>query len=507
MRWIGWVLIFASVLRAEGEADKKEAETPPVRRISFDDAIELGLAYNLGLKGARFDALVARLQVARENAAWDWVLDSGIEVGESLTPSRSQLAGADVLDTDSANFVLGLTKTFREGTQIALNWRNDRTFTNSSFSTINPAYDTNLELALTVPLLRGRGRSVQEANLRASRAAADAARFQFLDRSERLIQEISNAYWNLVFLQERVKVFTKALEIAQDIERVEVRKLAPDIGRATTLTVAQAKATRHRREADLIEAELDAANGVDTLRRLILPFTGGAEDAVGLWAKSELRDAIAIADMADLVQAALGRRHDLRETDSNIERLQEEVVGARNNLRIRLDFEAVVGTTGVNSSFEQSVSDALAGDTYNYRGGFTVNWPIGRRDAKAALRQAELNLDRARVERQETVNVVVGEVRVAHRTIRWNIREIAARREEFKASLLALDGERVRQKRGVTTVIDVARLEENTVNAALRLLGTQTELERAYIEMLRSSGSLLNKWGIRFNRDLERSRR
>ncbi|MHC4848600.1 MAG: TolC family protein, partial [Planctomycetota bacterium] len=229
--------------------------------------------------------------------------------------------------------------------------------------------------------------------------------------------------------------------------------------------------------------------------------------AVGLWAKSELRDAIAIADMADLVQAALGRRHDLRETDSNIERLQEEVVGARNNLRIRLDFEAVVGTTGVNSSFEQSVSDALAGDTYNYRGGFTVNWPIGRRDAKAALRQAELNLDRARVERQETVNVVVGEVRVAHRTIRWNIREIAARREEFKASLLALDGERVRQKRGVTTVIDVARLEENTVNAALRLLGTQTELERAYIEMLRSSGSLLNKWGIRFNRDLERSRR
>ncbi|MHC4409414.1 MAG: hypothetical protein ACYS0F_10465, partial [Planctomycetota bacterium] len=106
MRWIGWILIFASVLQAEGEADKKQAEAPPVRRISFDDAIELGLAYNLGLKGARFDALVARLQVARENAAWDWVLDSGIEVGESLTPSRSQLAGADVLDTDSANFVL-----------------------------------------------------------------------------------------------------------------------------------------------------------------------------------------------------------------------------------------------------------------------------------------------------------------------------------------------------------------------------------------------------------------
>ncbi|MHC4941096.1 MAG: TolC family protein [Planctomycetota bacterium] len=498
---IGWLLIFALLAHAEEEQEVKE---PVVRRISFDDAIELGLAYNLGLKSARFEALVARLQVAREDAAWDWILDSGLEVGESLTPSRSQLAGADIVDTDSANFVLGLTKPFRGGPTLGLNWRNDRTFNNSSFATINPAYDTNLDLTLTVPLLRGRGRDVQEATLRASRAAADAARYRFLDTSERLIQQIADAYWNLVFLQERVKVFERALEIAKDIERVEERKLAPDIGRATVLTVAQAKATRHGREADLIEAELQAANGADSLRRLILPFTGGMDDAVKVWAKSELRDRIAVADMADLVEEAMGRRHDLRENDALIEQLMEGVVAARNNLRIRLDFEATVGTTGVNSTFEQSVTDAFTGDAYNYRGGLTLNWPIGRRDAKAALRQAQLNLDRARVDRQEKVNEVVAEVRIAHRTIRENIREIVARRQEFQASLQALEGERVRQKRGVTTVLDVARLEENTVNAALRLLQAQTELERAYVEMLRASGSLLNKWNVQFSRDLER---
>jgi len=502
------LLLLAVVARAEGETAPPPAEeAAPRRRLSFQDAIELGLAYNLGLKSARFDALVARLQVDREDALWDWSLDSEFGIGETLAPSRSQLAGADVVDTDSANFVLGLTKTFRSGPQLGLRWRNDRTFNNSSFSTINPAYDTNVELTLTVPLLRGRGRDAQEAALRASRAAADAARFAFLDQAERLIQEIANAYWNLVFLQERVKVLEKALEVARDIERVERRKLDPAIGRATVLTVAQAEATRHGREADLIDAQLDAANGSDTLRRLVLPFTGGSEDGVALEAKSPLRDAIDVALLSDLVQEALARRHDLRRTDAEIERLREEVVGARDQLRLRLDFEAIVGTQGVNGTLEQSIHDAVKGDTPNYRGVVSMSWPIGRRDAKAALRQSEYRLDRARVDRQEKVNEVVGEVRNAFRTMRSNMRGITARREELKASLVALDGERNRLQRGVTTVIDVARLEENAVNAALRLLQSQTELERAHIEMLRSSGSLLERWDVRFGRTLERSAR
>lgn len=510
MRWIVWLLPLALTARAGDEpppANGPGDAAPAARRLSFKDAVELGLAYNLGLKTARFDALVARLEVAREDAAWDWTLDSEVGAGRTLLPSRSSLAGADIVETDSANFVLGMTKTFRSGPELALLWRNDRSFNNSSFSTINPVYDARLELKLTVPLLRGRGRDVQEAGLRASRAAADAARYQFLDQAERLIQEVADAYWNLVFLQERVKVLEKAVEIARDIERVERRKLRPEIGRATVLTVAQAEATRHRREADLIEAELDAQNGADTLRRLVLPFTGGEEDAVGLEAESPLRDRIDVSELSDLVNQALSRRNDVRETDANIERLREEVVGARNNLRVGLEFEALAASAGVSGSYEQSIGDVFRGDTPEFRGLFRLNWPIGRREAKAALRQAQLRLDRAQVERQEKINGVVREVRVAFRTIRGNMRGIVARREELKASLLALDGERTRLQRGVTTVIDVARLEENAVNAALRLLQAQTELERAQVEMLRSSGSLLDRWDVRFGRELTRKGR
>ena len=136
MRAAGILILLTSLVAAEEEPPKKDA-----RSLTFDEAIELGLAYNLGLRTARFDALVARLQIEREDSAWDWALDSEFGMGESLTPSRSTLAGADVVDTDTANFALGLTKTFRAGPTLELRWRNDRVFSNSSFNTINrPKY-------------------------------------------------------------------------------------------------------------------------------------------------------------------------------------------------------------------------------------------------------------------------------------------------------------------------------------------------------------------------------
>ncbi|MHC4955979.1 MAG: TolC family protein [Planctomycetota bacterium] len=508
------VLAIVGVLHAqEKPVEKRPAKevsatpAPPSdqardRRVTLSDAIELGLAYNIGIKSARFDALVARMQVAREDAAWDWNLDSEFGMSETLTPSRSDLAGAEVVETDSANFVLGLTKAFRDGPTLGLRWRNDRTFTNSSFANINPAYDTNLDVSLTVPLLRGRGRTVQEAGLRASRAAADAARWELMDRTERLIQEISNAYWNLVFLQERVSVLTKALEVAEDVAKVERRKMDPEIGRATVLSVAQAEAERLRREADLIAGELDAANGSDTLRRLILPFTGGKEDAVKLDAKSRLRDRISVEELGDLVEQALAHRNDLRRNDSEIERLNEEVIRARNNLRIRLDLDAGVSWAGVSGNLVDSAGEITKDAEPSWRGVFRVEWPIGRREARAALRQRQLDLERARVERRELVNVVVSEVRLSHRTLRTSMREIAVRRKELAASLTALDGERQLLKRGSATVIDVALLEENAVDAALRLLQAQTILERSRIDVLRAAGGLLDEWGVRFDKEL-----
>ncbi|MHC4165133.1 MAG: TolC family protein, partial [Planctomycetota bacterium] len=491
----GWLLTLACLLLADGETPP---ERPPerIREITVREAIELGLAYNLGLKNARLDALIARFDVEAANATWDPTLTTDLNIGEQLFPARTQLAGANIVDTDNFNFALGVTQPFRVGPTLGLTWRTDRTFTNSTFSTINPAYDTALELQLMVPLLRGRGRSAQEADLRSTQAAAQGARFLLVDEAMRLIDEVATGYWTLLALQERVRVLEKSVEVARDIEETERRKARPAIGRSTELDVTTAKAETKRRETALIQGRLDAANASDDLRLLVLPFTGGPDDRVVLVAVMTPKDLGAIPPLERLVETALARRPDLKAADTEIRRAEEEVVKARDQLRVQFDLGAGVTWRGVDGDFTSSAEQTLKGDFPSVGATLNLIWTMGRRAARAALRRADVSLEKARLDRRAQVSSAVVEVRKAHRQLLTSLEEIEATREEVAAAAAALDGERLRLQRGSSTVLDVARLEENLTEAQLRLLQARANLAQARVRILRVTGTLLEEFGL-----------
>ena len=479
---------------------------PEVREITVQESIDLGLAYNLGLRSSRLGALLERFRVAEEDAAWDPVFTGGVGGGESLSPSRSSLAGADVVDTDSFNFTLGLTKPLRLGPSLGLTWRTDRTFSNSSFSTINPSYDTALELSLTVPLLQGRGRTAQESLLRASRAGARAARLQLLDDSAGLIEEIALAYWDLYASQDQVRVRRKSVEVAEEIEAAERRKLEPSIGRSTRLDVTKAHAETKKREAALIDGELQAANASDALRRLILPFAADGPDHLVLRAVSLPSEKCEIPSLSDAISKALSARHDLRKRDAEIEQLREGVVQARDRLRMQLDLTASVTWKGLAGRFSPAAGDSLEGKTPSAQGALNLTWPLGRRAARAVLHRTELELERARIDRRELVNQIVVAVRKAHREVTTTGRQIEATREEVRAATESLEGERQRLARGSTTVLEVARLESSLTEAELRLLQAETALAGARIKLYRVTGSLLERTGVSWGPDLQARR-
>jgi outer membrane protein TolC len=497
----GWVLTLACLLLADGEtAPERPAER--IREITVREAIQLGLAYNLGLKSTRLDALIARFDVEAANAAWDPTLTTDINMDEQLFPARTQLAGANIVDTDNFNFALGVSQPFRLGPTLGLTWRTDRTFTNSTFSTINPAFDTALELQLTVPLLRGRGRGAQEADLRSTQAAAEGARFLLVDESMRLIDEVATGYWTLLALQERVRVLEKSVQVAREIEDAERRKARPEIGRSTILDVTTAKAETKRRETALIQGRLDAANASDDLRLLVLPFTGGPDDRVVLVAVMTPKDIGAIPPLERLVETALDRRPDLKAADTEIRRAEEGVVKARDQLRVQLDLGAGVTWRGVDGDFTGSAEQTLKGDFPSAGATLNLIWTMGRRAARAALRRSEVSLEKARLNRREQVNGAVLEVRKAHRQLLTSIEEIEATKEEVAAAAAALDGERKRLLRGSTTVLDVARLEENLTEAQLRLLQARANLAQARIRILRVTGTMLEEFGLEMGPDL-----
>ena len=431
-----------------------------------------------------------------QDAAWDTTLQGTVGGGETRIPSRSQLEGANVLETDTFAYELGLTKPLRIGPTLGLDWRTDRLFTNSSFSTINPSYDTALELSLTVPLLRGRGRKAQESDLRASQAGAQGARYTLLSEAEVLIESIAVAYWTLVYLEDRVHVLEKSLKVAQEIEEAERKKLRPEIGRSTPLDVTTAHAETKTRETNLIVGRLDAANASDDLRLLILPFTGGPDDRIVVHAVQKPEDPTQVPDLDMLVGDALRTRNDLLATDAQIEQFREGVVKAQNELRVQLDLAGAVTFRGVDGDVVGSSTPAIEGQYPSANASLNLAWPLGRRAAKASLRRAQLALEQAEVQRNDQVSGIVVDVRKAHRGLQAAIEAIASLREEVIAADASLKGERLRLQRGSSTILDVAQVEERFTTAELRLLESRTKVEQARIRLQRATGGLLPRYGV-----------
>lgn len=504
-------LLLAAALAAAGDDEPPPGadparEAPAERVVTLVDAIDLGLRYNLGLESERLAALGARLRVDEADAAFDALLTAGASGGEDLVPSRSTLAGATVVDTDTLAFSVGLEKPLRFGPTLGLFWRSDRTFTNSTFSSVNPAYESQLELSLVVPLLRGRGRGAQEAVLRAERAAAEGARHGLAAEAATLVSAIAAAYYESAYREGRVEVLRKSVQVAREVEEAERQKLRPDVGRATPLDVIKAEAETRRREAELIQGIREAADAADDLRRLVLPFTGGGEDALRLRALPPDGDATPPPALETLVASALERRPELLAADAELRRLHEAVVAAKDATRARLDFSGNVVSRAVDRQFNDTIGDAGAFDTLSAGASLDLVYPLGRRQAKAAFRRAELERERGRVDRLERVNDVVAEVRRAHRAVASAIEEIAATEGEVRAATEALRGERERLARGASTVLVVSEIEENLTEAEVRLLQARVTLAQARVELDRVAGVVLERFGVRLGDELRAGR-
>ncbi len=498
---------------AKDAANTEPDDAPPAsipsrqRPVTVVDAVDLALAYNIGLESDRLGVLIARLRVDEEEAAWDTVFNSGIGGGEDRIPSRTELAGADVLDTDRFQFNFVIEKQLPIGPTLGVKWRTDRTFNNSSFSTINPAYDSAFEFTISVPLWRGRGREVTQVELRAERHAMESARQDLMAEVATLLTDVGKAYWELVNRQERVTVLEKSLEVAREIEASERKKLRPEVGRSTIIDVTKAEAETQRRIAELIAGRRDAADAADALREMILPFTGQKDlDELVFVAIDEPQTDVVAGLLDDRLATAMASRPELRAQDALIARLQEFVVQARDAVSPELNLAGVVTSRGVAGAFDSSAQDVLDGDAVSASGELNLSFPFGRRAAKAALRRSELELERARLQRRELSNGIIAEVRRAHRAVSTAGDEIRATTKEVESAEVALAGERRRLDRGTSTVINVVRLEEDLTLARIRSLEARIGLERARLELLRVEGTILQRFSVGIDEEL-RARR
>lgn len=250
-------------------------------------------------------------------------------------------------------YVLNLSQKIPTGGTLSLAFTNSMTDTERSYTVINPAYFSQVQLNFSQPLLRGFGPTASRLEERRAGAQLEISRAAYKTKLIGTVFEVESAYWGLVDSLENLRVMESTLRESREL--LARTREAARIGAKSEIEVLSAETEVARWEDSLVSARLQAEKTEESLRRLMnLPPRSGPQDpAIEPTDRPEVDEKDISYEEA--LTAALRARPEIAAAATSVEASALEVRGYRNQLlpELNLDFSLWnPGQSGVKYIYE-----------------------------------------------------------------------------------------------------------------------------------------------------------
>jgi outer membrane protein TolC len=515
---------------------KAQTKELPQRALSLEECIVIALDHNLTIQITRYNPMMARYSLAGIYGDYEPTLSLSGQHDESLSPGGVDDQGRPFVGTETENDRIsgGLQGYLPWGTTYSLGAGFNDTivdrpsvtvdFGNPTFST-NTIYDINTGLpsgvlittnygtiptrssfettsgqvgALTLrqPLLKNFWIDGIRLNLYVSQRELAIRESDFRDQVMTTITAVEDAYFNLIFSEENVKVQEKALELAERLlaenkRRVQVGALAP-------LDEKQAESQVASSRADLLSAQ--AAR--DTQQRVLKALL--SDDYTGEWAEVMVAPAdklLAVAQIYDLQESwrkglSLGPR--LSQSRLALEQQRQRVKFARNQLYPQLDLVGSYGYAagGTAQEYSDAFEQITARDNPFWSFGAQLTIPLGNtaarnnlKVAKAAQEQLALTL-----KQQEQQTLILIENAIAN--AKSSFERVDATRQFRLYAEAALEAEQKKLESGKSTSFVVLQLQKDLTSARSAEIRALADYNISLANLALAEGSTFERHGI-----------
>ncbi len=472
-----------------GSKARRPEPLPPGEKVelSLQRAIELALRNTLDLEIASFTYEKAAFGIGGAEGAFDPYAQLDLSASRTKTPVVSTFQAGES-KVQRANLSFG--QFVPTGGSYTLGWTNTRTDAPTGFTTFNPSYSSGLTATAVQPLLRNFGFTVNRRFVVLARLSRDTFAWDFVRSLQSTVQNVENAYWDLVYAIENLAAKHEALDRAKDLNRITRIKI--DVGALAPIDIVQTEVTIAQREQDIILAEGLIGDAEDRLKR-IMNVTALADWSKPLAPTDRPTAAPFAVDLEAGIRRALETRPEVKQAVVDIESKKVTVAYARNQLLPRLDLSGSLGFNGLGTGPSSVCSDptlapseCIAGGgtlvplhtsyvdaLYEIRGfdfpawtvGLTLNVPIGNRTARANSAIARTDLDLSRTNLALLKENLVVEVRAAARSIDTAFRSVAAATKSRELAERNLDAEKKKYENGMTTSFQVAQIQNDLTTA------------------------------------------
>lgn len=472
----------------------------PSRQISLNDAIQMALQSNLDIQIFRYNPQISQFAISEAYAVYEPSLRfAAFRANQKLpggsdefgNPYPSQISSTESYDADIGNGVTGYVPTglrYNIGGEL---FKTNRRFQGSPVGV--DEYTGGLSLSATQPLLRNFWIDPERANLQISRRnfriSEEQLRFQIM----MTLLEVEQAYYNLIFARENVRVQSTALDLASQLlrenrKRVEVGALAP-------LDEKQAEAEVASTRAALIDAERILSQQQNILKSLITDKY--AEwNAVNLEPVENLVAVPSVPDVQESWRRGLTQRADLMQLKFALERAGITLKLQKNQLFPQLDLTGSYGHTERGTDFADVLGDLPRGTNPRYTVGVILNVPLGNRVAKARYRGAKAGVDQALLEYKRLEQQIMVEVDDAVKLIRSSFERVEATRSARAFAQEALAAEQKKLENGKSTSFFVLQFQRDLTVRRSEEIRALADYNNAVALLANREGTILEKHKI-----------
>ncbi len=464
-------------------------EAPP--QLTLEECITRAMKRNLDLEIQRYNPDIARNAIDAARAEFDPTVSLTATRSFTQQPGAlSALDGSASPTSESTTTRLALNQRVATGATVGLSTQLNRSASNSSFTTLNPAYNADFTLSVNQPLLRGSGLAINRTAIHRNEIGLARANLDYKVGALNVIQRTEDAYSNLVFAREQIEVRKFSLALAEKLH--DEARTRRDTGVATDLDVFQAGVGVANARRGVILARQSVRDSEEALLALIGQFE--LEGPLGPVRFTEFGEALPV--LASSLNLAKQNQPDYLSTQAGIEQLR---------LDLNLAKDATLPTLGVGGALGYNGRQGNAGDAYRQipdREGYTwqvnlsLSVPVGFRGDKARYRQSLATLGREQTRLRLIEQNIEVQVRAAVRAVETNFESVKISAQARELSTKQYELEKARFDAGLSTSRRVLEAQNDLEAARINELQAKVSLRTSLTALHRIEGSSLQRYAV-----------
>ncbi|HTC90716.1 MAG TPA: TolC family protein [Bryobacteraceae bacterium] len=514
--------------------------------ISLDQTLAMALANNKDIESSRIDRQESDYVLTAAQGAYDPTLNVTSYWEQQITPIASSLGGS------STGSVINKTWLADPGITQPLPWyggtfKTDLSsadaYSNNSFLSLNPQYETSLNFSYTQPLWRNLLYDSNRHQIDVAKKNRSLTDQQFRQRVMAVVLQAEQAYWELSYAYNNLQVQLDAVRIG--IQQDESNRRQEEQGLLAPIDVVAAQTQLATFEVGAYAAQSGLTAAENALKELVLPDRSDATWSSAMIPTTPEDVKAPLTPLADAIAEAVANRPEIAEVKINGEINEKDVryyreqtkpqvnltalytraglagvvlppgpnpfTGAFGPLTTQLnELSALAGLpalTGVSfgsstippvlvGNYGHSLAGIWAGDFPTTEVQLNISLPIRNRTADANLGKSLAETRRIKNQMQQTEQNVQSDVRTAMENVQMAQLRLQAAQVARESAEEQYQSEQRQFRAGTSTLFLVQQRQATMITARSQERRSQADLSEAIAQFQLATGTILAKRNI-----------